>query len=393
MDWKTYMPQLQPQLENWFRYLHSHAELSFQERETTEFITDVLSQIPGMEVSHPCNTGVVGRLQGNRPGKVIAFRADIDALPLQEEVDVPWKSIHPGVMHACGHDGHATSLMGMAWLFGQMQGDFPGEVRFIFEHAEETAPCGAAELLATGALDGVEEIYAAHLDVNLPVGRFRVTEGPVMAATYTFSIQIQGTGGHAAFPHQAMDTVYVASQIVTQLHGIMSRCKDPMDRAVLTVTQIQGAPVPNIIPEKVFLGGTIRILDSTCVEPIFSAIRQVVEHTCAAYHITGSVDIHLNNALLSNSAAEASLVRQALEAHFGQPVLDDVPVMGGEAFGTYRQKIPFTCYFKVGAKPEDGTQVFPHHNPRFHMNLNALSVMVEAGMAVMLRAMENHSEV
>lgn len=392
MDWKAYIPQLRPQLEEWFHYLHSHAELSFHEVETTEFITGVLTQIPGMEVSHPCNTGVIGRLQGNRPGKTVAFRADIDALPLQEVVDVPWKSTHPGVMHACGHDGHATALLGMAWLFGQMQGNFPGEVRFIFEHGEETSPCGAAELLASGALDGIDEVYAAHLDVNLPVGRFRVTEGPVMAATYTFSIQIQGTGGHAAFPHQAMDTVYVASQIITQLHGVMSRCKDPMDRAVLTVTQLQGAPVPNIIPAEVRLGGTIRILDGGCIDSLFSAIRQVVEHTCAAYNIKGNVEIQLNSPLLENPASTVSVVRRALETHFGQPVLPDAPVMGGEAFGTYRQKIPNCCYFKVGARPDDGTEVFPHHNPKFHMNPGALPVMVEAGMAVLLYAMQNNLE-
>ena len=392
MDWNTYLEQLKPQLDSWFEYLHSHAELSFHEVETTAFLTKILSDIPGMEVSHPCRTGVIGRLRGNRPGKTVAFRADIDALPLQEQVDLPWKSIHPGVMHACGHDGHAASLLGMAWIFGQMGGDFPGEVRFIFEHGEETSPCGAAELLASGALDGIDEIYAAHLDVFLPVGRFRVTEGPVMAAAYTFTIDIHGTGGHAAFPHQAMDTVYVASQVISQLHGVVSRCKDPMHRAVLTITQLQGAPAPNIIPADVHLGGTIRILDGACIDSFFEAIRRVVTHTCAAYGITGNVDIQLNNALLSNPPANAAWVRRVLENQFGQPVLPDAPVMGGEAFGTYSEKIPNSCYFKVGALPDDDAEVFPHHHAKFHMNRKALPVMVEAGVAILLHALQNDLE-
>lgn len=258
--------KLEPRIIGWYQRLHENPELGFQEQETAAWIENVLKEMDGVEVSRPCPTGVMGVLKGSCLGRTVAFRADMDALPLEELAQVPYRSKKPGVMHACGHDGHVAMLLGAARMLSERREGMPGEIRFLFQPAEEVMPGGAVQMIRGGVLEGVDQIFGAHLDVLHPVNSFGIHTGPLMAASSAFRITIEGNGGHGAFPFQTVDTVYIAARIIEAVQGIMTRKISAMDRAVATITQMQGSGAANIIPATVVLGGTLRVLDVECQE-------------------------------------------------------------------------------------------------------------------------------
>ena len=227
----------------WRRHLHQNPELSFQETETAAFVAEKLRSF-GLEVkTNVGGNGVIAVLKGKAPGKTIAFRADIDALPIDDEKDVPYKSTRPGVMHACGHDGHTAALLGTARVLSDYRDHFNGSIVFIFQHAEELPPGGAKEIVKAGVLDDVDAVFGAHLASELPVGTVAVGSGYQMAAVDRFELTVIGRGGHGAKPHEAIDSIVVGSEIVHALQKIVSRRIDPLESAVVTVGVFQAVGV------------------------------------------------------------------------------------------------------------------------------------------------------
>ncbi len=372
-------PELEQQAIAWRRHLHAHPELSFQEEQTSRYVEETLRSFDGLELTRPAPTSVVASLQGARPGKVLALRADLDALPIQEETGLEFASTRPGVMHACGHDGHTAMLLAAARLLSTRRDELAGEIRFVFQHAEEKPPGGARQLVDAGVMDGVDLVLGAHLASMKDVGKVGCRPGPIAAAADTFSAEIRGRGGHAAAPHRALDPVVVAAQVVTNLQQLVSRSVDPLASAVVSVTRFHAGTADNIIPEAVELGGTVRTFDPSVREGLRAGMERVFRGVTDAHGATFTLDYVDGYAAVINDEEAASLVEAAARAELGDDaIMDAEPIMGGEDFSAYLEKAP-GAFFWVGAGSDDAV---PHHHPRFTVDESAL----RPGIAVFARA-------
>jgi amidohydrolase len=362
-------PDLIAEAVAWRRHLHRNPELSFEEVETSAFVEELLRSFGGLEVSRPTPTSVVARLLCG-DGATLALRADIDALPILEESGVEFASERAGVMHACGHDAHTAILLTVARTLVERRDELAGEVRFIFQHAEELPPGGARELVAAGVLDGVDAIVGAHVFSTVESGKVAVPVGPFMAAPDTFGITVHGAGGHAAMPNEAVDPIAAAAQIVSNLQHIVSREVDPIRRAVVGVTRITGGTANNIIPETVELGGTVRTFEKDVHTHIRAAIERSAHGVAAAHRCTATVVYEEGYAATANDATVAARVRANVPP---ERLTAIEPVMGGEDFSAYQQVVP-GCFFIVGA---GGKGAMPHHHPRFTIDEAALPVTID----------------
>src|SRR5579875_820839 len=244
---QSYVDEVKEDVIRWRRHLHQNPELSFEEKKTSQFVYETLQSFGGLELSRPTKTSVLARLIGTHPGPILALRADMDALPIVEENTFEFASNTPGKMHACGHDGHTAMLLGTAKILTKFKDFIHGEVRFIFQHAEELFPGGAQQMVDAGVMEGVESVIGIHLWSPIPVGKIAIRSGPFMAGPDTFYITIRGKGGHAAQPNLTVDPVVIAAQVVTNLQHIVSRNIDPLDPVVLSVTQFHEGTAHNII--------------------------------------------------------------------------------------------------------------------------------------------------
>ena len=370
---------------SWRRHLHQHPELSFHEERTSQFVAERLEEF-GIEVSRPTPTSVLGRLFGSRPGRVLAMRADIDALPIDERNTHDFVSKSPGVMHACGHDGHTSMLLGAAKVLSTQRDELAGEVRFIFQHAEELLPGGAEELVQAGVLDGVDLVIGAHLWLPMPVGQIGVKAGPLLAAPDTFKIVVRGSGGHAAMPHKTVDPVIVAAQVVINLQHIVARNVDPLEPAVLSVTRITGGTTHNVIPREVELEGTIRTFDKTLRDEIPALMHRIIGGVTSAHGATYELSVERGYRAVINDESAADFVRRAVVRALGEaPLVDAVPVMGGEDFSAYQQRAPGAFFF-VGARNEERGIVQPHHHECFDIDERAL----DYGTRIFVAAAHEH---
>jgi amidohydrolase len=354
----------------WRRHLHAHPELSFHEHETARFVGETLASFGGLEIASPTPTSVVARLECEEPGPSLALRADIDALPIQEESGVEFASRTDGVMHACGHDGHTAMLLAVARLLVARRAQLRGEVRFLFQHAEELPPGGAAELVAAGALDGVDSVVGCHLISTLEAGKVAAPEGPCTAAADTFSATITGRGGHAGFPDQTVDPIVVAAQAISNLQHVVSRNTAPLDNVVLSVTRISGGDADNVIPESVRLGGTVRTYRRDVRDRTRETIARILSGVAAAHGATSEFDYVVGYDAVVNEPRLASIVREAAGA---ERTVDIDPLMAGDDFSGYLQVAP-GCFFFVGA---GDPSAFPHHHPRFTIDERALEVGID----------------
>jgi amidohydrolase len=362
----------------WRRHLHAHPELSFREHETARFIRETLASFGGLEIDRPTATSVVARLRGGRPGRTLALRADIDALPIQEQSGVEFSSRREGVMHACGHDGHAAMLLAVARLLVAKRAELSGEVRFLFQHAEEVPPGGAAELVTAGALEGVDAVVGCHLRSTLEVGKVAVLDGVCTAAADTFSVRIRGRGGHAAFPHKTVDPIAVSAQAITNLQHIVARTTSPLDSIVVSVTRIAAGTADNIIPETSEFGGTVRSYRQEARERTRQAIARVLNGVTAAHGATYELDYLDGYAPVVNDPHLAAIVREAARA---DRVVEAEPIMAGEDFSAYLRVAP-GCFFFLGAGDE---HALPHHHPRFTIDERALPIGIETLTRTALR--------
>lgn len=356
----------------WRRKLHQEPELSFHETRTAGFVAETLAGFGGLDISRPTATSVVARLIGKSGGPVLAMRADIDALPIQEANEHGFVSTSPGVMHACGHDGHTAMLLGAARVLASRRGELRGEVRFIFQHAEELPPGGAADLVAAGVMDNVDLVIGAHLWLPLPFGQVGVKSGALMASPDTFRIVIEGAGGHAAMPQLTVDSIAIAAQVVTNLQHVVSRAVDPLASAVVSVTRISGGTAANVIPGTVELEGTVRTFDPALRERIPQLMERIIAGVTSAhgarYRWTYERGYH---PVLNDEQATDLLRRSVVRALGASALTEAVPTMGGEDFSAYQQRAPGAFFF-VGARNEERGIVHPHHHERFDLDERAL---------------------
>ena len=371
----------------WRRQLHREPELSFHETRTAQFVADMLASFSGFDVDRPTPTSVVARLRGARPGPVLAMRADMDALPIQERNEHDFVSLTEGTMHACGHDGHTAMLLGAAKVLADRREELAGEVRFIFQHAEEVAPGGAVELVRAGVVDDVDVVIGAHLWLPLPFGQIAVTSGPFMASSDTFRIRILGAGGHAAMPHLTVDAILVAAQVVVTLQHIVSRVVDPNEPAVLSVTRIAGGTTTNVLPESVELEGTIRTFDETLRGRIPELMERTIAGVAAAHGARHELTVDRGYHAVVNDRDAVELVRRAVVAALGaEALVDATPTMGAEDFSAYQQRVPGAFFF-IGARNESRGIVHPHHHERFDLDERALDegtrIFVAAAMEML----------
>ena len=361
----------------WRRYLHKNPELSFHEEKTARFVYETLESFGHLVLSRPTKTSVVARLIGDKPGKVLAIRADMDALPIQEENDFEFTSNNPGVMHACGHDGHTAMLLGTAKILSGLKDQIHGEVRFLFQHAEELAPGGAQEMVDAGVMDGVDAVIGSHLWSPLEMGKIGVIYGPMMAAPDTFWITIYGKGGHAALPHQTIDSIAVGAQVVTNLQHIVSRNTDPLDQLVISVTQFTGGTAFNVIPGSVQICGTVRSFDESVRDSAPKLMERVVKGITEAHGATYDFKYELGYRPVINDHEITKAMEETIREVFGVETLDLMkPNMGGEDFSAFQQKAPGS-FFYVGAGNHEKEIIYPHHHPRFTIDEDALEYGVK----------------
>ena len=365
---------LGPQVVAWRRHLHRHPEVAFAEVETARFIAETLGGIAGLVLSRPTRTSVVADLRGALPGPTIAVRADIDALPIHEENEVEYRSIHDGAMHACGHDGHTAIVLGLATILAAQAHRLPGAVRFIFQHAEELAPGGAEELVQHGVMDGVAQVIGLHLWAPMPVGRIGILSGPAMAAPDQFQCTIVGKGGHAAMPHECVDPIAIGAQVVTALQQVVTRTVDPLDPVVLSVTQFVAGTTFNVIPNSAYIAGTVRTFEPSLRQSIPAQMERVIRGIAEAFGATVRFTYEHGYRPVVNDASLAERLRAVVRTTFGDDTLIDLrPTMGGEDFSAYQQRAPGVFAF-VGAGNAERGIVHPHHHPRFQVDERALEV-------------------
>jgi amidohydrolase len=357
------------------RDLHMNPELSFQEKRTPKFIANYLKNL-GLEVRTKVGgNGVVGFLKGGKPGKTIALRADFDALPINDEKDVPYKSNVPGVMHACGHDIHTAALLGVAKVLSQVKDEIKGNVVFIHQHAEELAPGGAKGMIEDGCLKGVDVIYGAHVEVNFPIGEVAVNDGYVHASSDTFDITIHGKGGHAAEPHRSIDPLVIGSHLVVDLQNIVSRRVDPLQPAVVTVGSFKSGDAYNVIPDKAYLKGTVRTYDQNVRFQIENELKFIAQKTSDKHG--ASVDVVYTKGYISlyNHPKETEFIKNLSTDIVGEGnVIVKPPDMGGEDFAYYVDAVPGTFFWVGGGNP-DINAMYPHHHPKFDVDEKSMIII------------------
>lgn len=345
------------------RDLHRHPELSLQENRTAQKLYDELQRLKPVEIRRVAGTGVVARIRGKDPGApVVALRGDIDALPILEATGLEFTSKNPGVMHACGHDAHATWTVGAACLLAERPA--AGDVLIILQPAEEIGK-GARAILKTGVLDSVAAIFGAHVDSRHLVGEVVAQEGPLAASSDTFEIALLGQGAHGARPHESADPIVCAAGIISALQTIVARRLNPADAGVVTVGSIHGGSAPNIIPETVELKGTIRAVDTGTRRLLQEEVKRIVKHTASAHKVKAKVTIHSGTPPIVNPPQPVSWARDAVANMLGEEAI--VPLgmlnMAGEDFACYLEKMP-GCFLRIGVR-EPGGEVIPAHSPQF----------------------------
>lgn len=382
--------RLQPEIVEIRRQIHSNPELGFAEWETSELINRKLSGL-GLEIKRGiAKTGITALLRVSDEAPTVALRADMDALPVEEMNDVPYRSKNPGVMHACGHDAHVAMLIGAAKILAAMRDKLKVNVKFIFQPCEEQPRGGAEPMIKEGVLESpkVDAIFALHVNPYLPAGFLGFKAGPVMAAADQFTIEVTGKGGHGAAPHQTVDPVVAAAQVILALQSVVSRQTDPVEPAVVSICAVHGGQSFNVIADRVTLTGTVRTLNPNIQKTIPERIRTITEGITSAFGAESKLDYQWGYPILVNNGDMLKIAMQAGRDIAGrQKVINmAVPSMGAEDFACYTGRIP-GAYFFLGVSPPGG-DVFPWHNCRFDIDESALATGTAVLTGCVLQAQE-----
>jgi amidohydrolase len=357
------------------RDFHRHPELGLNERRTAKVVQEQLEKLDLKVTSSIGKTGLCGLLEGKSRGKCIAIRSDMDALPITERRESPYKSINEGKMHACGHDAHMSCVLGAAMILSHFQERISGSVKFIFQPAEEILTGGAIEMIAEGVLENphVDAIISLHTDPQTKTGKIAIKKGPLMASADLFTIEIAGEGGHGAGPHLANDTIVTSSEVILALQTIASRRIDPLSPVVVSVGSIHGGTSFNILPPKVTLKGTVRTLSVEVQEQIPGIIEKIVEKVCEAHGCTSEVRYNKGVPVLFNDGEMVELFRKTTQQMYGDESVRELqnPVMGGEDFACYLEKVPGAMLW-LGVRNEQKGVIHPWHSPYFDIDEEAL---------------------
>ncbi|SDL05423.1 M20 metallopeptidase family protein [Halarsenatibacter silvermanii] len=367
--------ELEEEIISLRRDFHRHPELGREEHRTSGIVCDYLEKA-GLEVRRAAETGVIGLLEGEGEGGTVMLRADMDAVPVQEENDFPYSSTVEGVAHCCGHDGHTSMLLGAAKILSEMRSEIEGNIKFVFQPNEEEA--GAHLMIDEGVMENpsVDAVFGIHLWSLLKSGTVGICAGPMMASSHYFELEIQGTGGHAGAPHNAVDPVACAGSIMDTVYTMQSRELDALEPTVISFCSLDAPSSPTIIPEKASLSGSIR-----CLHEEFSSVRERFERTvagvCTAHDVDYELEISRGNSLLKNDEELTELVRgRAADLLGGENLESEVEVMLGEDFAEYGYHAPLAFCF-LGIADEDKGTHYPHHHPRFDIDENMLTVGTE----------------
>lgn len=370
------------------RYLHKYPELSFKEYNTAKYIANYYEKLQIPVQTNVGGNGVIATLQGDLPGKTVALRADFDALPIQDEKDVPYKSKVPGVMHACGHDAHTATLLVLAKVMQQFQHKLQGTIVFLHQHAEEMTPGGAISIVQSGALNEVDAVFGNHYWATLPVGTIATKSGVFMAGADRFTITVHGEGGHGAYPEETKDALIIGAEIVNKLQTIISRKISPIDTGVLTVGQFTAGSAFNIIADEAKLQGTIRYLDKNVKEKMKCELERIVKGICLANDVSYDIDYTDGYPPVINHKDETTLIFSAAEKIKDVNNVITSPIqMGSEDFAYYIQEKPGAFFFTGANKP--GVN-YPHHHPLFDIDERAMAIAAKTFIATYFAYQEKH---
>lgn len=355
------------------RHLHMNPEVGFREYETARYLREML-EMHGLSTTTLAETGLMVEIAGNHPGRMLGYRADIDALPIQDKKTVPYASRNPGVAHLCGHDAHTAIGIGVALLLHQLRDQLYGTVRVFFQPCEEGVPSGAPRMIEAGVLDGLEAVYAVHVDPTLDTGRYGLISGAATASADLFRVQVSGPStGHSARPHQVVDTVWVATQILQTLYQLVGRITDARNAAVLTVSQFQGGEAPNVIPQTVTFGGTLRCTEQADRERLQAYLRETATQIGTLHGATVAVQFeHGAPPVVNDARLVAHVAKTLLETH-DEAALFQIPrpSMGAEDFAHYLQHLPGVLV-RVGTANGPATR-HPLHDACFDLDETALA--------------------
>lgn len=364
----------------WRRHVHQNPELSFKEVNTSQYVEGLLKSFGNIEVSRPTKTSVLGILKGAKPGKTVAFRADMDALPVQEETGLSFSSKASNVSHACGHDAHTAMLLGTAATLSKMKDQLNGTVYFIFQHAEEQPPGGALEIIKSGAIAEVDAFFGMHVLPNFPAGHIGVLPNGAASTTWDgFNLTIKGEGSHGSMPHLGIDPIVVGAEIVTALQTIVSRNVQPGELAVISIGEFQSGVAPNVIADKAELAATVRTTTKETRELVEERVKTIVDNIVEAHGAEYELDYTSNYPAILNDTTLNSLGRRSAQSILGEENVIDAPMMtASEDFAYYKEIAP-VCFLTLGI----GAGV-ANHNPKFNVDENALTDGVKVQVRIIL---------
>ena len=372
------------------RHMHMHPEVSFKEKETYKFILDKLTQHPELNIREHVGknddnegAGIVASIGEGRPH--IAVRADFDALPIEDQKEVPYKSQNPGAMHACGHDGHTSTLLGLVDAVVANKANLKGTVSFIFQYGEEEQPGGAKAMTDDGALEGVDKVYGQHYWSQFPTHEVQTKPGAMIASPDGFYITIQGSGGHAAYPDATVDPIVVAAELITNLQTAVSRQISPIENAVVTVVSVQGGDAFNVIPDTVRIVGTVRTFKQEVKEKIYEIFKNEVEYTTKKRGASADMKYTFGYPAVINHDAEAEVIAEAAK-ELGLPYKEADPLMIGEDFSYYILNKP-GAFFYTGSGNENKKTTPAHHTDMFDLDEDAL----ETALMMFMKILEKES--
>ncbi len=383
-----------PEVQAIRHHIHANPELSFQEHNTASFISGKLKEWGIQHQTGVAGTGIVALIEGKQPeARCIALRADMDALPITEANEVPYKSKNNGIMHACGHDVHSSCLLGTARVLHELRHEFEGSIKLIFQPGEEKHPGGASLLIKEGVLQNPkpEAIFALHVYPHLPSGTAGFRAGQYMASADEIYITIEGRGGHAALPHQTIDPIAIAAQVITGLQQVISRKSNPLIPSVLTFGKISGGFATNVIPDKVEILGTLRTMDEKWRYEAHQWIRDVIEQTCNAYGAKATVEIPKGYPSLFNDPHLTLQAETWARQYLGAPQVHTLDMrMAAEDFSFYTLEVP-GCFFRIGTNKNNEQFTAPVHNAHFNIDEDALKTGVGLFSWIAFQAMKSES--
>lgn len=373
------------------QYIHQHPELSFEEHNTATFVSQQLDAWGIKHTTGIAGTGIVGVLEGRNPGKrCIAIRAELDALPILEANNIPYKSKNEGVMHACGHDVHMTCLLGVLRILSVYKTEWEGQLKFIFQPGEEKHPGGGSMMIAEGVLENpkVDAILALHVYPTLPAGMVGFRSGQYMASTDEIHISIHGKGGHAALPHQTIDPIAISALVITALQQVVSRKSNPVSPCVLSFGKIAGGTVNNVIPDTVEMSGTLRTMNEAWREEAHQLIPKIVNNICESFGATATIDIPKGYPSLFNNPALTHAAEGWAADFLGKEQVKTLDLrMTADDFAFYSHKVP-GCYFRIGTNTANTAHTASVHNPHFDIDESAMVTAIGVMTWLVVKGME-----